>query len=234
MRVSYADDPSTSGQINFSPEEIRAALEEARQQNTQVLVHTVGDRTAETLLRVMEAMGGTDPWPQRRLRIEHGDGLMPDLVPRTRKVGAVVVQNPTHFQGRELYEQRFGPNRAAAGSPLRSLLAGGVPVVLASDGAAGEPELNPYLNIMLASEYPGKPNESLTREQAVIAYTRTAAYAEFAEDKKGTLEPGKLADLTVLSQDIFNVAPEKLPATESVLTIVNGQVAYTNGAVFRF
>jgi predicted amidohydrolase YtcJ len=86
---------------------------------------------------------------------------------------------------------------------------------------------------MFAAYYPGKPNESLTREQAVIAYTRTAAYAEFAEKEKGTLEPGKLADLAVLSQDIFKVPPQEIPKTESLLTIVGGKVAYSSGALIH-
>jgi hypothetical protein len=231
-RAPYSDDASTSGQVNFSAQEIRAILKESRQQNTQMLFHTAGDRTAETLLHAMEESGGAGIWPRQRLRIEHGDGLMPDLVPRASKLGAIVVQNPTHLSGRELLVQRLG-DRDARESPLHSLLAAGIPVVLASDGAAGEPELNPYLNITIASQYPGRPKESLTREQAVIAYTRTAAYAEFAEDKKGTIEPGKLADLTVLSQDIFKVASAELVKTESVLTIVNGKIVYASGALAK-
>jgi predicted amidohydrolase YtcJ len=233
MREPFQDQPSTSGQINFSPEEIHTILEEARQKNTQLILHTVGDRTAETLLRVMETTGGADIWPQQRLRIEHGDGLAPDLIPRAKKLDAIVVQNPTHLDAGDLVVRRFGPNRAAIESPLASLLAAGVPVVLASDGAAGEPELNPYLNIGLASNYPAKPRESLTREQALIAYTRTAAYAEFSEANKGTLEPGKLADLAVLSQNIFGVAPDELSKTESVLTMVGGKILYTNSALFK-
>lgn len=233
MRAPFQDDPDTSGQINFSADEIRTILEEARQRDTHLLFHTVGDRTAETLLGVMEMTGGAEAWPQRRLRIEHGDGLAPDLVPRVRKLGVIVVQNPTHFQIGDLLVQRLGPSRAAVESPLASLLAAGVDVVLASDGAAGEPGLNPYLNIELASNYPGRPSESLTREQAMVAYTRTAAYAEFAEDKRGTLESGKLADLAILSQNIFEVAPEALSKTESVLTMVGGKIVYRNPALMR-
>jgi predicted amidohydrolase YtcJ len=71
----------------------------------------------------------------------------------------------------------------------------------------------------------------MTREEAVTAFTRTAAYAEYTEDTKGTLEPGKLADLAVLSQDIFRVPLEDLPKTESVMTIVGGKIAYTSGAL---
>jgi predicted amidohydrolase YtcJ len=104
---------------------------------------------------------------------------------------------------------------------MRALLDAGIPLAIGSDGPN-----NPYLNIMLASTYRGKPSDALTREQAVTAYTLTAAYAEFAEKDKGSLEPGKWADLAVLSQDIFRVPPEELPKTESVLTMVGGHVVY--------
>ena len=74
----------------------------------------------------------------------------------------------------------------------------------------------------------------MTREEAVTAFTRTAAYAEFTEGTKGTLEPGKLADLAVLSQDILQVPLEDLPKTESVLTMVGGQIAYASGGFTRY
>jgi predicted amidohydrolase YtcJ len=79
---------------------------------------------------------------------------------------------------------------------------------------------------MLASIYPGKLREAITREQAVIAYTLTAAYSEFAKKDKGSLEPGKFADLAVLSQDVFSIPPAELPKTESVLTMVGGKIVY--------
>ena len=79
---------------------------------------------------------------------------------------------------------------------------------------------------MLAAIDPGRPREAITREQAVIAYTQGSAYAEFTEKDKGTLEPGKLADLAVLSQDIFHITLNELPKTESVLTLVGGKVVY--------
>ena len=94
-------------------------------------------------------------------------------------------------------------------------------MALGSDGP-----LNPFLNIMLAASHPGNPKEAITREQAIIAYTLTSAYAEFAEKDKGSLEPGKLADLAVLSQDIIKVSAGDLPKTESVLTMVGGKVVY--------
>ena len=84
---------------------------------------------------------------------------------------------------------------------------------------------------MLATIDPGRPTEAITREQAVIAYTLTSAYAELAEKEKGSLEPGKLADLAVLSQDIFKIPTPDLPKTESVLTIVGGKIVFDSGAL---
>lgn len=146
---------------------------------------------------------------------------MPDLIARVKRMRLIVVENPTHLALRELFVKRFGVERADQMQPMRSLLEAGIPLALGSDGPN-----NPYLNIMLANVYPGKPREAITREQAVIAYTLTAAYSEFAEKNKGSLEAGKLADLAVLSQDIFSVPPLELPRTESVLTMVGGKIVY--------
>lgn len=196
-------------------------LRESLQRDEQLMVHVAGDRTAETFLNAMEATGGEKQWAQRRVRLEHGDGLMPDLVPRAKRLGVIVVQNPTHFTLGELMVKRFGEKRSQMLQPVRSLLEAGIPVALGSDGP-----LNPFLNIMLAASHPGNPKEAITREQAVVAYTLTSAYAEFAEKDKGSLEPGKLADLAVLSQDIFAVPADDLFKTESVLTMVGGKVVY--------
>jgi predicted amidohydrolase YtcJ len=221
MRKPYADHPDTSGDMNFPEPEMEAILREALKNHDPLLVHIVGDRTTENFLKAMEATGGKGVWSRRRVRIEHGEGILPDMVARAKELGIVVVQNPTHLALRGLMLQRFGPERSDQVQPLRSLLDAGIPVALGSDGP-----FNPYVNIMLASVYPGKPQEAMTRQQAVIAYTLTAAYAEFAEKEKGSLEPGKLADLAVLSQDIFQVPPDALPGTESVLTMVGGKIVY--------
>jgi predicted amidohydrolase YtcJ len=221
MRKPYADRPSTSGELNFSEKEMEDILRESLQRDDQLLVHVVGDRTVETFLNAMDATGGKAVWSRRRVRMEHGDGILPDLVARVRELGIVVVQNPTHLSLRDLMVRRYGIDRADQLQPLRSLLDAGIPLALGSDGPT-----NPYLNIMLATAYPGKPQEAITREQAVTAYTLTSAYAEFAEKDKGSLEPGKLADLAVLSQDIFKVSGNDLPKIESVLTLVNGKIVY--------
>src|SRR5215471_7183313 len=166
----------------------------------------------------LQRAGGPQVWATRRVRFEHADSLMPDLIPRAKALGVIVVQNPTHLG---LNVKQWGPERAPRNQPMRALLDAGIPLAIGSDGPN-----NPYLNIMLASTYRGKPSQALSREQALIAYTLTSAYAEFAEQDKGSLEPGKLADLAVLSQDIFRVSIEDLPKTVSVLTMVGGHIVY--------
>jgi len=217
-RTPYKDSEST-GKLNFPPDEITAMLRESLDSNDQLLLHTAGDRTAATILDMMRAVPNVD-WKSKRVRFEHGDGLLPDLIPAAAQLGVVVVQNPSHLEALSLYP-------AGAYMPYKSLLAANVPLALGSDGP-----MNPFLNIMLATSHP-RPQESLTREQAVEAYTRGSAYAEFAEGDKGTLAPGKLADLAILSQDIFRVSSSALPATRSVLTMVGGEVAYDPGLAAR-
>jgi len=210
--------------LTFSENEMQAMLRESLADGDQMMFHVSGYLSAAAMLNAMQATGGKQVWDAKRVRFEHGDGLFPDLIPRVKDFGIVVVQNPTHFDVGLL----FGPTPVTYKDvqPFRSLLAAGIPLALGSDGP-----LNPYLNIMLATIDPGRPTEAITREQAVIAYTLTSAYAEFAEKDKGSLEAGKLADLAVLSQNIFQVPAAKLPKTESVLTIVGGKIVFDSGAL---
>jgi predicted amidohydrolase YtcJ len=221
MREPYTDRPNTSGDLDFSQKEVETILRESLQSSEQLVLHVVGDRAVENVLNAMEATGGEKVWSSRRVRIEHGDGLMLDLLPRAKRLGVMVVRNPNLSTLGELFMKRFGKERTQKLIPLRSLLKSGIRVAIGSDGP-----LNPCLNILMASTYDLNPAEAITREQAVIAYTLGSAWSEFAEKVKGTLEPGKLADLAVLSQHIFTVSKEALPNTESVLTMVGGKIAY--------
>lgn len=227
VRSEYRDKPGWSGTLNFPESEIRAMLRETIERKDQSLLHAVGDKTVEAVLNAMEAVDAdASHWPARRVRIEHGDGLLPDLVPRAKALGVVVVQNPTHFDpGVAHFFERFGTNHPYLS--LRSLAATGIPLAFGSDGP-----MNPGLNILFAQIHPARSGEGITREQAVEAYTRGSAFAEFAEEEKGSLVAGKLADLAVLSQDIFQVSPPELPKTVSVLTLVGGKVVH-DGALLR-
>jgi predicted amidohydrolase YtcJ len=201
--------------LTFPHGEIKAMLQESLKNDDQLLVHVAGYPAAAAMLDAMQTTGGKRVWAGRRLRFEHGDGLFSDLVPRAKVLGIVVVENPSHF------DMGLGPHLFQRAQPLKSLLDAGIPLALGSDGP-----MNPFVNMMLACQHPNRPSEAITIEQAVIAYTLTSAYAEFAEKDKGSLEPGKLADLAVLSQDILQISLQDLPKTESVLTMVGGKVVY--------
>jgi len=226
VRGEYRDRPGWSGALSFPEPELRAMLRETIARKDQSLLHATGDKTVEAVLNAMEAVdGNSSHWPARRVRIEHGDGLLPDLLPRAKAMGVVVVQNPTHFDpGVGHFFERFGTNHPYL--PLRSLAAAGIPLAFGSDGP-----MNPGLNIMFAQIHPLRPGEGITREQSVEAYTRGSAFAEFAEQEKGSLIAGQLADLAVLSQDIFQVIPPELPKTVSVLTLVGGEVVHDGGVL---
>lgn len=221
LRAPYADKPETSGQLNFTAERVESMLESALAADEQAMFHATGDRAIESLLTAMEAVADDATWQQARVRIEHGDLLMSDLVERAQRLGVTIVQNPIHFTDPALFAQRLDAERFAQGASLRTILDAGIPLALGSDGPA-----SPFTDIQLAVQNPVNPAGAITREEAVIAHTRGAAYAEFAENEKGTLRPGLLADIAVLSQDIFTVPIEQVSGTQSVMTIVGGEIVY--------
>ena len=210
--------------LEFPRTEYPAMLRESIRNHDQLLLHVSGNLAAQTVLDAVDSLGGKDVWNGRRLRFEHGDGIFPDQFPRIKQDGIIVVQNPHHFApiappGVVVFERV---------QPLKSILAAGIPLALGSDGP-----INPYVDILFAANPGNRPSEGITREHAVIAYTLTSAYAEFAEKEKGTIEPGKLADIAVLSQDIFTVPPPELPKTQAVLTLVGGKVIYKASVVSK-
>jgi predicted amidohydrolase YtcJ len=220
-RHEYADVPGATGRLDFPEPVIASLLERTRTGGEPLLLHVAGERTADAVLGAMERAGRPRDWRPLRVRFEHGDGLTPGQVDRAARLGVVVVQNPWHFTLPDVMAARTGPERVLTFQPLRSLLDAGVPLALGSDGP-----LNPFLNVLFAVTHPTNPGEAITREEAILAYTRGAAFAEFAEGDKGVLAPGFRADLAVLSQDPFLVEPALLPRTESVLTLIGGRVVY--------
>ncbi len=202
--ATYGD--GTKGALNFT--DLSAFVNTAVQNKTQLLIHAAGDAAVATALRSFRNSG------LKRPRLEHGDGLQPDLFPAALETGAVVVLNPTHFPFRPTYPS--GNYMLAL-----TLQKAKIPLAIGSDGP-----MNPYLNIMFAAARPDVPSESLSREDALRAYTSGSAFAEFTETTKGKIAAGMLADIAVLSQDILTAPIESLPGTVSVLTIINGKVVH--------
>ena len=222
MRPAYPD--GSHGRLNFSQREIEALLREIFTRGDQALLHVSGDATLATVLDAMQAVGSADAWRAMRPRIEHGEGLAPDLVERARNFGIVLVQNPSHFM---LPPAESAFMQAHDLQPLAGVLADGIPLALGSDGPP-----SPWLNMMFAVAPASRPEQALTREQALRAYTSGSAYAEFSEHEKGKLARGYLADMAVLSQDVLDdaVPLQALPGTTSLLTMINGEVAWRDPA----
>jgi predicted amidohydrolase YtcJ len=219
LRAPYVDRP-TRGAANFNTATLRQFLERARTVGEQPMLHAVGDAAIDQVLDALEKSGG-QAWQSLRPRIEHGDLLQPDQFARARRFGVVIVQNPSHLMIPTIMQARVGEGRSARAQALKSTLAAGIPLAVGSDGP-----MNPFLNLMFANKHAVNPSEAITLEQGVTAYTRGSAFAEHQEHNKGMLAVGMLADLAVLSQDIFRVPVETLPATASVLTIVGGRVVH--------
>ena len=230
MYERYLDVPgSFFGKLYFTPGDIDRRLALNALSFPQPLFHVVGEATADLLLDLAERNPLAVLLRLLRPRIEHGDFLGTGDYQALRRLGAIVVQNPTHFNIVDVYMQRYGPVKTAHAQPLKSLLRERIPIALGSDGL-----LHPYINLLLATVHPINPAEAISREEALRAYTSGSAYAEFAERDKGTITAGKLADLAVLSDDVLTLPlPPPPPApplqwfgVHSVLTMVGGTIVH--------
>jgi predicted amidohydrolase YtcJ len=220
QRVDYVDRPGWRGRSNFSNEQLREILQLALTRSTQLALHVVGDAETDRVLKMMEQLAPVATWRAKRVRIEHGDGIGRDVFEKAAQLGLVVIQNPTHLAIPPIAGKKMLDHEIV----LKSFVNAGIPLALGSDG--GVAEQNPFLNLMLAVLVPSDPSEALTREQALTAYTAGGAYAEGQDQRKGRLAPGFAADLAVLSHDVLTVPTSRLPATTSLLTMVDGEVIY--------
>ena len=226
MRAPYSDAPGSSGRLNLPAQRIDQFVGWAYGSEDPLAVHAFGDAAIEAYVTAVERGGVPEVWKEKRPRIEHADMTAPDLIPRVKRMNMLVVQNPTHFMFPEIFLARYGKERVAWMQPMKSLLDAGIPLAIGSDGP-----INPFLNIMAAATHPTNPREALTREQAVAAYTTGSAFAEFKEKEKGQLAVGMLADLAILSADIFTVPVEQMEAIRSVMTFFAGKIVHDNGTV---
>ena len=213
----YPNRPNWYGKMNYTIPDVEKMIREAVNRHDQLLFHIVGDKSVGKLLDLMEKMN--IDWKPLRPRFEHADKIdyLPKYLEQAKRMGIIVIENPTNFSENFPTVRKTSPFDMA----MKTLLLKGIPLGIGSDGP-----FNPFLNIMFAVSHPRRPSEAISREEAVIAYTATNAFAEFEERNKGTLTVGKVADLAVLSQDIFEISVPALLQTKSVLTMVNGKIVY--------
>ncbi len=230
----YADDPDNQGVLRLTEEEVYETILRGLNAGFQSAVHAIGDRAnrmaLDTMERALKESGATDA----RLRIEHSQVLHEDDVPRFAELGIIPSMQPTHCTtDMKWIEDRIGPERAKFSYAWRTLLDSGVRIPGGSD-APVEP-VQPLPGIYSAvtrqdmegwPEGGWNPEQRVSREEALRMFTLDAAYSVFEEDLKGSITPGKLADIVVLSKDIMAIPAAEILETEVLMTILGGKVVF--------
>ena len=233
----FDDEPENSGLLfdQMLPEGImQERAQAANQAGLPVSIHAIGDKANHLLLQMYREIAAQPGSSLRGLRIEHAQHIRPDDIKAIGALGLAVSMQPVHLlDDGHWAERRIGPARAQTTLACRSFIDAGAKVSFGTDWPVAP--LNPLLGIYAATtrnvdknRFPEGwiPPQKISLTEAVQAYTLGSAYAEFAEHYKGSLEPGKLADMAVLSQDIFTIDPDAIPATEILYTFVNGSIVY--------
>jgi len=227
----YATPSSTSGFLVKSEETILRQVRAAHAAGWQVALHAIGDRAIEVALDAIATVMGPQAGASFRPRIEHCGVLRPDLIQRLHHLGVVVVTQPRFVvELGDGIRDALGEDRLRLTYPLASLR--GLHVAFSSDRPVVEgAPLKGIAAALLrrtASHQHYAPEEAITLEEALRAYTVEAAHAAFADTELGSLQPSKWADLVVLSEDPFRRLPEDLPRIRVVRTVVGGQTVYAD------
>jgi hypothetical protein len=233
----YKDAPNTSGIPSGEMFPEGAMLERVRgadRASLQVLIHAIGDRANDIILSIYEGVETENGDRDRRFRIEHAQHLRPQDIPRFARDHVIASMQPYHaIDDGRWAEKRIGRERAKTTYAFRSLLDSGATLAFGTDWTVAP--LDPMLTIYAAvtrRTLDGKnpngwiPEQKISVEEAVRAYTVGSAVAEFQENEKGTISPGRLADLVMLSRDIFKIEPKEIEKVKVVLTIMDGRVVH--------
>jgi len=230
----YEDNPANRGILVTPEETLRSLVDEAHRSDLQIAIHAIGDRGNRVVLDAIEEAARSHPRRDHRHRIEHAQVLAPDDLPRFAELGVIASMQPTHCTSDFRWaENRVGPVRVKGAYAWRSLLDSGARLAFGTDWPVES--LDPLRGLYAAvtrrdakgcPEGGWYPEQCLTIEEALRAYTVGAAYASFEEGSKGSVEEGKLADLVVLSRPIMEIPPEELLETEVIMTIVGGKIVY--------
>jgi hypothetical protein len=235
MRQAYPGKPSEFGILHQTQEELDELVLKGQKAGYQIGVHAIGDRAVEMVLKSYAKAMKAFPRKDCRHRIEHCGFLDGPLMEQMREMGVVAALGlPFLYELGDSYITVFGQDRLQCVYPLRSLIERGIVAGLSSDAPVIDP--NPLTGIYFAvtrktpTGQTIAPHEAVSVLQAIRAYTLSGAFASFEEKIKGSLEPGKLADLAILSDDILKVPSEKILGIKVDLTMVDGKVVYQRTA----
>lgn len=219
----------------WEPQSFKDAVRALHDTGLQICVHCVGDAAVDLTLDAYEAAMNANPRPDPRHRIEHCILSTPQATQRIKDLGVVVSTQPQFIRlGGDHYADMFGEERARRVIVTREWLEAGIPVALGSD-APTTPWLTPQVTLFGAvtritfSNWSYEPEQCLTIQEALHAHTMGAAYAGFEEDLKGSIEPGKLADLAVWSEDPYTAPLERLWQIPIEMTLVGGEIVHQGG-----
>jgi predicted amidohydrolase YtcJ len=240
----YLDAPETRGLAGDEMFPEGAMLERVRQADRaglQVMIHAIGDRANEQILNIFATVKGENGERDRRFRIEHAQHLRRQDIPRFASEKVIASMQPYHaIDDGRWAEKRIGHERAKTTYAFRSLLDSRVMLAFGTDWTVAP--LDPMLSVYAAvtrRTLDGKnpdgwiPEQKISVDEAVRAYTVGSAYAEFQEQNKGTITTGKLADIVMLSEDIFSIDPREIERVKVVLTIMDGRVVYSAAGLTR-
>jgi predicted amidohydrolase YtcJ len=233
LLAPYSDLPESVGHNTTEPAELERAAEIAIENDFQLCMHAIGDRGNRETLDLYERTFAAHPGKSGlRWRIEHAQHLHPGDIPRFAELGVIAAMQGVHCTSDGPWvPARLGEERAASGAYVwRDLLDSGTVVSNGTDAPIEDVDPIPGFHALITRQMNNgerfHPEQCMTREEALRAYTINAAYAAFEEDLKGSLTPGKMADITVLSRDIMTVPEDEIPGTEALYTIVGGKILY--------
>lgn len=232
LLAPYSDDPGNSGLMLATPQHLLDVASRGRAAGFQINTHAIGDRGVRN---VIDAYANAGVVAKDRFRVEHLQVIAPHDVPRLVQHGIIAAMQPTHATS-DMYwaEARLGAERAKGAYAWRTILNAGGRLALGSDFPVES--VNPFFGLLAAvtrqdqKGWPAggwHPTEKLTLAEAIRGFTSDAAYAAFEESSRGTIEPGKLADFTIVEGDLFAMPSTDLHKTNVRYTIVNGEVVYT-------
>lgn len=233
----YSDDPEKKGILasDMFPEGIMEdRIMEADRAGLQVAVHAIGDEANHIILDIFQKVIRTNGERDRRWRIEHAQHLIPEDFERFGKLGIIASVQPYHaIDDGRWAEQKIGKERASLTYAFRALSDNGAVLAFGSDWTVAP--LDPLTGIYAAvtrQTLDGKnpegwiPEQKISLEEAIKGYTLNAAYVEFSERTKGSVSEGKLADLVVLDQNLFDIPPESILNTQVLMTVLDGKIVY--------